>query len=434
MKLISSWGRLTSLPHNQFILNSPENVIDIISQNKPGLAYGNGRSYGDVCLNAKGNLWLTNRLNHFIEFSEKTGVITCEAGVLLKEIQELTVPRGWMLPVTPGTQLVTIGGAIANDIHGKNHHVYGSFGDHILEIKLARTNGEIIECTPKKNKGLFYASIGGIGLTGIILQASIKLRRVSGPWLDTESIPFYSLSEFFKLADQSESEWEYTVSWIDCLSKKGLKGIFLRANHNHIQNQEQPYKKSKELKLTFVPPISLINQFSLKPFNKIYFELNQWNSDKKITYFETFFYPLDNILEWNKIYGPKGFFQYQCLIPVESRYDAINSILNEISKSNEGSFLSILKTFGNKSSLGMLGFAGPGVTLALDFPNHNKRTLKLLERLDCIVEEAKGKIYLAKDARMSQKFFKASYPQLNKFLKYKDPSITSSLSKRLIGI
>jgi FAD/FMN-containing dehydrogenase len=433
MKPISSWGRLNANLHREIYLNDPEGASSSISQFNPGIAYGNGRSYGDVCLNKNGNLWLTARLNRFIDFNQENGVITCEAGVWLKDIQDLTIPRGWMLPVTPGTQLITLGGAIANDIHGKNHHVHGAFGDHVLSIKLARTDGQILSCSPHQNADFLFATIGGIGLTGVIIQASIQLKKVSGPWLDTETVPYYNLSDFFELADKSESEWEYTVSWIDCLSKNGLKGIFMRGKHSESNSLPIANKKTKEIRVPFTPAISLINQYSLKPFNKVYFELNRLNSGKKLVHYESFLYPLDNILDWNKIYGPKGFYQYQCLIPKNYRFDAINSMLNEISKSGEGSFLSVLKTFGNKSSLGMIGFPGPGVTLALDFPNHGEKILKLLTKLDFIVKKAKGKIYLAKDARMSPRFFEASYPRLQEFLTYRDPFISSELSRRLIG-
>jgi FAD/FMN-containing dehydrogenase len=433
MKPISSWGRLNANLHQEIYLNDPEGASSSISQFTPGIAYGNGRSYGDVCLNKNGNLWLTTRLNRFIDFNQENGVITCEAGVLLKDIQDLTIPRGWMLPVTPGTQLITLGGAIANDIHGKNHHVNGAFGGHVLSIKLARTDGQILSCSPHQNADFLFATIGGIGLTGVIIQASIQLKKVSGPWLDTETMPYYNLSDFFELADKSESEWEYTVSWIDCLSKNGLKGIFMRGNHAELKGPTKLNKKSKKIKVPFTPPISLINHFSLKPFNKVYFELNRLNSGSKVVHYEPFFYPLDNILEWNKIYGRKGFFQYQCLIPVKYRFDAINSILKEISRSGEGSFLTVLKTFGNKEPSGIMSFSSPGVTLALDFPNNGEKILSLLSRLDSILLEADGKVYLAKDARMSREFFQTSYPRLQEFLKYRDPLITSELSRRLIG-
>ena len=431
LKVISSWGRLSSDQHQVIALNDLNSAKDQIGLDGSdyGLAYGMGRSYGDVGLNPGGLLWLTSGLNHFIAFDEKTGLLSCEAGVLLRDIQRLLIPRGWMLPVTPGTQMVTVGGAIANDVHGKNHHAFGSFGDHVKYIKIMRTDGQMVECGPNLNPEWFAATVGGLGLTGVILKAQIQLKSTTGPWLDTETIPYSNLTEFFDLADNSEHDWEHTVSWIDCLSGNG-KGIFMRANPS-MSKDIAPIKKAK--KMPFTPPISLINQLSLKPFNFAYYNLQKYNSGKGTVHYEPFFYPLDKLLEWNRMYGPKGFFQYQSVIPREVGHDATKEMLHEIEKANEGSFLAVLKTFGNRESLGMLSFPQSGVTLALDFPNHGERTLKLFERLDSIVKEAKGRIYPAKDARMPKELFDAGYPKLQEFQQYRDPKISSALSRRLMG-
>lgn len=430
-KSMSSWGRLSNDPHKVIALSDINHAKDLIklADSESGLPYGMGRSYGDVGLNPKGILWLTSGLNHFIAFNETTGLLHCEAGVLLKDIQRLLIPRGWMLPVTPGTQMVTVGGAIANDIHGKNHHALGSFGDHISYLKIARTDGQIIECGPNLNSEWFTATIGGLGLTGVILHAEIRLRPTKGPWLDTETVPYSNLTEFFDLADSSEIDWEHTVSWIDCLSGSG-KGIFMRANPS-ARTDAAPVKKDR--KMPFTPPISLVNRLSLKPFNFVYYQLQKLNSGKGIAHYEPFFYPLDKLLEWNRMYGPKGFFQYQSVIPREVGYDATKAMLYEIEKANEGSFLAVLKTFGDRQAPGMLSFPQPGVTLALDFPNHGGHTLKLFERLDSIVKEAKGRIYPAKDARMPRELFEAGYPKLQEFQQYRDPKISSALSRRLMG-
>jgi FAD/FMN-containing dehydrogenase len=431
MKSISSWGRLSNNFHKVLALSDIDGAKDLINLqgSEFGLPYGMGRSYGDVGLNPEGVLWLTSGLNHFIAFNEMTGLLQCEAGVLIRDIQRLLMPRGWMLPVTPGTQMVTVGGAIANDIHGKNHHARGSFGDHINHLKLARTDGQLIECGPNLNPEWFAATIGGLGLTGIILQAEIQLKRTVGPWLDTETIAYTNLTEFFNLADSSERDWEHTVSWIDCLSGSG-KGIFMRANPSNCR-EPSPIKGNR--RMPFTPPISLVNQLSLKPFNFAYYQLQKFKSGKGVVHYEPFFYPLDKLLEWNRMYGPTGFFQYQSVIPREVGHDATQAMLHEIEKANEGSFLAVLKTFGDRESLGMLSFPQPGVTLALDFPNHGVRTLKLFERLDAIVKEAKGRIYPAKDARMPRELFEAGYPNLQEFQQYRDPRISSALSRRLMG-
>ncbi len=458
MQKISSWGRLSRDLHHVVMMRNPLKKGEI----KKGIAYGMGRSYGDVCLNPNGILWNTTKLDHFIAFDENTGRLICEAGVLLRDIQRLLVPRGWMLPVTPGTQLITVGGAIANDVHGKNHHVFGSFGNHIKKLKLIRTNGEMIECSPENKPDWFAATIGGLGLTGIIFEAEIQLRKVSSPWLTTESISYHHLEEFFQLSHDSEANWENTVSWIDCLAKKDERGIFMRANFkesndlNDVSNNVyNPFKKT--LTIPFFPSISFVNALTLKPFNAFYFYLKSKgdsgklvnnNADTSINngpvgaknfsptknhiHYEPFLYPLDNISDWNKLYGPKGFYQYQSVVPRETGQEMTKAMLKAIAQSGEGSFLSVLKTFGDIPSLGMMSFPKKGVTLALDFPNTGQKTLQLFEQLDAIVREAGGRIYPAKDARMPRDLFESGYPRLKEFLKYRDPGMSSSLSRRLM--
>ena len=432
MKAVSSWGRLSAEPHHVFSARDlPALQQTLRHRNSPGVAYGMGRSYGDACLNPGGTLWLTGGLDHFIAFNEDNGRLVCEAGVLLRDIQRLAVPRGWMLPVTPGTQLVTVGGAIANDVHGKNHHVLGSFGDHVLRLTLLRTNGETIECGPHERSDWFAATVGGVGLTGIITQAELQLRRTPGPWLDTETLAYANLDEFFQLADASEAHWEHTVSWIDCISGGGGRGVFMRGNP--IVTAPRPLPTAQQRTMPLVSPVSLVNRLSLRPFNMAYYHLKKWRAGRAITHYEAFFYPLDNLLEWNRMYGPRGFFQYQSVVPRAVGRDAIQAMLREIARSGDGSFLAVLKTFGNRQPVGMLSFAQPGVTLALDFPNHGARTHRLFERLDAIVREAQGRIYLAKDARMPRELFEAGYPRLPEFLPYRDPGISSGLSRRLMG-
>ena len=430
MVAVSSWGRLGSFEHEVISLSDRLQVATQLKATRAGIAHGMGRSYGDACLNPNGLLWKTINLDRFISFDENSGRLSCEAGVLLRDIQQLTIPRGWILPVTPGTQLVTVGGAIANDVHGKNHHVVGSFGDHIKWLKLIRTDGTVIECGPDLLSDWFAATLGGLGLTGVITEVDIQLRRVSGPWLNTETLPFANLNEFFQLADASEANWEHTVSWIDCVSKNG-RGLFMRGNPAEGETHQKP--KARKLTMPFVPPFSLVNKLTLQPFNWAYFNLKKQQAGKAISHYEAFFYPLDNLLEWNRMYGPRGFYQYQCVVPRAVGSDAVQALLKEIAKSGEGSFLTVLKTFGNRQPLGMLSFPQPGVTLALDFPNKGKKTLMLFERLDAIVHEAKGRLYLAKDARMPRDLFEAGYPRLTEFLHYRDTGMSSALSLRLMG-
>lgn len=431
MATISSWGRLSQDEHKFVALNDRAQVAEQLNQAGSNLAYGMGRSYGDVCLNPEGQLYLTQGMNRFIEFDTDTGLLICESGILLCEIQRYFIPRGWILPVTPGTQMITVGGAIANDVHGKNHHLFGTFGEHIKNIKLIRTNGEIIECGPNIKKDWFSATVGGLGLTGVITQATIQLKKVPSAWLNTETIPYSNLDEFFTLSESSEPSWEHTVSWIDCVSNKG-RGLFMRANP--MQANRDDRAKSSNAKVPFVPPVSLVNRLSLKLFNSAYYHLKRLKPNSSIAHYQPFFYPLDNLLEWNRMYGPKGFFQYQCVIPPEVGMTAVQSMLNEISRTGEGSFLAVLKTFGNRPSVGMMSFPQPGVTLALDFPNRGSRTHKLFASLDAIVKETGGRIYLAKDARQPRDLFEAGYPRLAEFINYRDPGISSALSRRLMGV
>lgn len=432
MVAVSSWGRLGSWDHEVRTLSDRYQVASQLKNSRPGVAYGMGRSYGDVCLNPNGVLWNTTGLDRFISFDANTGRLVCEAGVLLRDIQRLIIPRGWILPVTPGTQLITVGGAIANDVHGKSHHVLGSFGDHVQRITLTHTDGTTIKCGPGLHPEWFSATVGGIGLTGVITEAEIQLRRVAGPWLFSETVPYANLGEFFHLADDSEAEWEHTVSWIDCISGDGGRGLFMRGNPTDMTNP-RPEPQGRELTMPFVPPISLVNRLSLRLFNMAYFNLKKRQAGRSIVHYEPFFYPLDNLLEWNRMYGPKGFFQYQCVVPREVGHDAVQAMLREIVRSGDGSFLAVLKTFGNRQPVGMMSFPQPGVTLALDFPNKSGQTLKLLDRLDAIVRETGGRIYLAKDARMPRDLFEAGYPRLAEFLQYRDPGISSALSRRLMG-
>lgn len=431
MAAVSSWGRLSAHEHALVALREPGAIAAQLRAASPGLAFGMGRSYGDACLNPQGTLWVTTGLDHLIAFDQSTGRLVCEAGVLLRDIQRLAIPRGWMLPATPGTQLITVGGAIANDVHGKNHHVVGSFADHVRQLTLIRTDGEVIQCGPHERSDWFAATVGGVGLTGVIAQAELQLRPVAGPWLETETVPYVNLETFFQLADDSEAGWEHTVSWIDCITGGGGRGLFMRGNPAAASDRPEPASRTRAM--PFVPPVSLVNRLTLRPFNTAYFNLKKRRVGRALEHFEPFFYPLDNLQAWNRMYGPKGFFQYQSVVPRDVGQEAVAAMLKEISRAGQGSFLAVLKTFGNRESLGMLSFPQPGVTLALDFPNHGARTHKLFERLDAVVREAKGRLYLAKDARMPKDLFEAGYPRLTQFLQYRDPGISSGLSRRLMG-
>lgn len=431
MVAISSWGRLSCDEHEVRHLFDRHRIIQQLQSPCTGIPYGMGRSYGDVCLNPHGVLWNTSKLDRFIQFDEKTGRLVCEAGVLLGNIQRFLIPRGWALPVTPGTQFVTVGGAIANDVHGKNHRAYGSFGNHIRRIKLIRTDGTIIDCGPDLLPDWFAATVGGFGLTGVVAEAEIQLKQVAGPWLDIEVLPYERLNEFFDLADKSQTNWEYSAAWIDCLSAKNTRGIFMRANPAVAATRQPP--RDLNLNVPFTPPLSLVNRLTLPLFNSAYFHLHKWRAGRHLTHYRSFFYPLDGLLKWNLLYGPSGFFQYQSVIPSQFGRDAIAEILKEIAHYGDGSFLAVIKTFGRYPAAGMMSFPQEGVTLALDFANLGLGTQRIFECLDAIVHAAGGRLYLAKDARMPRNLFEAGYPRLEEFLHYRDPGISSALSRRLLG-
>ncbi|AIF49373.1 FAD-binding oxidoreductase [Dyella japonica] len=397
------------------------------------LPRGNGRSYGDSCLNDGGALLLARGLDRYLQFDAATGVIECESGVLLSEILSLAVPQGWFLPVTPGTKFVTVGGAIANDVHGKNHHRSGTFGHHIHGFELRRTDETLRWCSRTENTDWFAATIGGLGLTGLITRVKLQLRRIASPWLNSEVVRFGGLPEFFALSADSEANHEYTVAWIDCAARgKALgRGLFSRANHGPAQPERRPPADIQRKNVPFTPPVSLINNLSLRAFNFAYYHKQRQQLARAVAHYDPFFYPLDAIGNWNRIYGPRGFLQYQCVVPPEDAEQSIHRLMELISKSGSGSFLAVLKQFGQQQSLGMMSFPRTGTTLALDFPNHGSSTLQLLQQLDNVVAESGGRVYPAKDARMSADHFQRYYTNWEAFSGFIDPKFSSSLWRRV---
>ncbi len=426
-----SWGRY---PHaTQRTVPLTDRHAPLPQTERPALPRGNGRSYGDSCLNDGGTLLLARGLDHYIDFNPVTGLLDCEAGVLLSEILDLALPQGWFLPVTPGTKFVTVGGAIANDVHGKNHHRVGSFGHHVEGFELLRSDGSRRWCTPAEHADWFAATVGGLGLTGLITRARIRLRRVASPWMVAENIRFRNLEEFFALSAQSENDYEYTVAWIDCVARgKALgRGIFSRANHAPAHPDRRPAAPTRRLRVPLTPPFSLVKPTSLRAFNIACYHKQRTGKHEAITHYDPFFYPLDGIGDWNRIYGPQGFLQYQCVVPPEDALATTAHLVELISASGTGSFLAVLKHFGDLPSLGMLSFPRHGPTLALDFPNDGPSTFNLLDRLDDVVSKAGGAVYPAKDARMSPIHFKQYFPRWEAFGAFVDPTFSSSFWRRV---
>lgn len=401
----------------------------------PMLAYGNGRSYGDSCLNNDGLLIDMGGLDRFISFDPATGILECEAGVLLADILELVVPQGWFLPVTPGTQYVSVGGAIANDVHGKNHHVAGTFGRHVLALELLRSDGTGLTCTPEDNADWFAATVGGLGLTGLLTRARIALKRIEGPFMDVDTLRFANLDEFFEISAASDADYEYTVAWVDCTARgdKLGRGWFMRANHKPALGQQPDPRKRGGPTFPFVTPISMINTATLRPLNTLYFHRKRKPRSRDTQHFQPYFYPLDGIKHWNRAYGPTGFLQYQCVVPHADARASIAELLERIAAAGAGSFLSVLKVFGDVESPGLMSFPRPGVTLALDFPNRGPETFALLDHLDEVVRAAGGAVYPAKDARMSAPAFKDYFPATERFKAFVDPAFSSDFWRRVTG-
>lgn len=427
----ASWGRLSLQQHDVVSLSQRRTAAAIVaSTHVPGLPSGMQRSYGDVCTNAGGTLWDCRGLDKLIAFDEESGALTCEAGVLLRDIQAVFMSRGWALPVTPGTELVTVGGAIANDVHGKNHPAQGSFGDHVVGLTLLRTDGELIRCSPTENPELLAATVGGLGLTGVILSATLGLKAVPGPWLETEDVVFESLDEFFDLSDASAASFEYSVAWVDAATDRG-RGILTRANPVAVTHRRPGSERAVGLPIT--PPVSLVGPRTASTFNRAYFRLKALRAGRRIEHYRSFFSPLDAVRDWNRMYGPKGFFQHQSVIPTTEARSAIAEMLRVVSSARVGSNLGVLKTFGDRSAVGMLSFPRPGVTFAVDLPHRGHETMAVMSRLDDIVRASGGRLYLAKDARMPSDLFEAGYPRIEEFVAHRDPGISSDLSRRLLG-
>jgi FAD/FMN-containing dehydrogenase len=423
-----SWGRYPAAKQDVFPVYWREGIR--FPEGTTLLPRGLGRSYGDVCLNDGGTLIAARGLDRLIRFDSETGVLRVEAGVSLDEILAFAVPRGWFLPVTPGTKFVTVGGAIGNDVHGKNHHVAGTFGRHVREFVLLRSDGERMVCSGETNPGMFAATVGGLGLTGLILEAEIQLKPVRGREIDVELIRFGNLEEFFALSAESETGYEYVVSWVDCLAAgKGLgRGIFMRGNHRAEPDRKR-HKSGGALPVPVDFPGWVLNPLSIWAFNTLYYHKQVTKRSQKVVDYEPFFYPLDALMDWNRMYGRDGFLQHQCVVPNE----AIGEILARIARSGWGSFLAVMKLFGDVESPGMLSFPKRGVTLALDFQNKGPRMFEFLDELDRIVVEAGGRINPSKDARMAAEHFRSFYPRLNEFTRYVDARFSSSFYRRVGG-
>ena len=431
-----SWGRYPQSDQSATVLHWRTLPLPIPADSRRTvLPFGNGRSYGDVCLNSEGLLLDTRGLDRFISLDSEAGILRCESGVLLSEMLALTVPRGWFPPVVPGTKFVTLGGAIANDIHGKNHHTAGTFGCHVRCLELLRSDGTRLRCSPSENPDWFRATIGGLGLTGLILWAEIGLKRIEGPVLEVETIRYEKLDDFFDLSMESDQKYEYTVAWVDSMARgKQLgRGHFIRANHAAPGTRLLSAPRYRA-RIAVDLPFSVVNRTSARMFNSLYYRKQARRRSTGLAHYEPFFFPLDRLLDWNRLYGPRGFHQYQCVLPLSSDgREALRDIFNRGVDGGMACFLSVLKVFGQHQSPGLLSFPRAGVTVTLDLCHHGQRTLGLLDDFDRVVLCVGGAVYPAKDARMSGTSFRQYFPHYQELERFRDPQFSSCFWRRTTG-
>ena len=424
-----SWGRYPPHPQTARSCHWRSEIVhardEIAAQHGDLLAFGNGRSYGDSCMAASDHVLHMRLLDHFIAADWESGLIRVEAGVTLEEVLAIAIPKGWFLPATPGTMFATVGGALANDVHGKNHHVRGTFGCHVPRFGLLRSDCAALICSARENAEIYAATIGGLGLTGIIEWVELQLTPIRCSLIDALDVRFGSLDEFFTLSAELDSKYEFTVSWIDCLSTGSSAGRGIYMAGNHALQGALAFEQRPKLAVPFTPPVSAINRVSLQLFNSAYYRVHRAGHHNRQTGYRSFFYPLDHILNWNRIYGKRGFQQFQCAVPQAGAELAIGEMLDAIAAARSGSFLAVLKRFGDVRSPGLLSFPIPGVTLALDFSQQDELTTRLFARLDAIVRAARGRLYPAKDAHMSGEDFRAFYPNWEQLEALRDPVLLS---------
>ncbi|MCP1199618.1 FAD-binding oxidoreductase [Notoacmeibacter sp. MSK16QG-6] len=397
------------------------------------LPFGKGLSYGDSCHNDEGHLIDMGRAERILSFDPQTGLLDAEAGVDLATIIAHCGPHGWFLPVTPGTRFVTLGGAIANDVHGKNHHRRGTFGAHIESLTIARSDSGVRDISPTNEAELFYATIGGMGLTGVIVSARLRLMRVASLDVVQTVTPFGTIGDYLAMAEAADATNEYAVAWIDQMAsgaKRG-RGVLLAANHAESGPAGDVAIGGARLSVPFQPPLNVLNRPFLKLFNGAYrFSQLRKAGTPSRTSWQSYFYPLDGVRDWNRLYGPNGLYQHQSVVPYDSAADALPALLEAAEKEGAGSFLTVLKRFGEEGSAGLMGFARPGYTLTLDFPNQGDRTRRLLNRLDAITIAAGGAVNPYKDARMSADTYAAGFPDWPKLERSRDPSLMSDFWRR----
>jgi FAD/FMN-containing dehydrogenase len=420
MKVVN-WGKYPEIDAHVYEYNTIDKYTELVHDKKKLIPRGMGRCYGDSALSE--NILSTLKLNHLLDWDAERGILTCEAGVTFEEIIRMFIPKGWFMPVTPGTKFVTVGGAIASDIHGKNHHARGTFSDHVYWMEIITPNGETVRCSHEENADLFALTAGGMGLTGLITKVCFQMAKVETSYIRQESIKAKNLDEIMRIFEDSEA-WTNSVAWIDCLAKgKSLgksimtRGEFAKVSELKTSAQKRnPLKTHKEGKL-FLPfdfPNFTINALTVQAFNLLYYNKQFKHIQNSIVHYETFYYPLDGILHWNRVYGKNGFTQYQFVLPPEKSREGLIAIIEKIGERKMGSFLTVLKLFGEQKE-NYIRFPKGGYTLAIDF-KIDKKVWSFLNELDELVLKFGGRVYLTKDVRMSHDMLVNSYPQAQAFI------------------
>lgn len=416
-KQIANWGNYPVISAEETSFSQEEQLTDLLKTHRSVIARGNGRCYGDASLNSYYNI-STLKYDKVLAFDTAQGIFECQAGVTLDQILEVIVPKGWFLPVTPGTKFITVGGAVASDVHGKNHHVDGAFSNQIVDMDVITSKGTIT-CSANQEPDLFWATCGGMGLTGIITRVTFRLKKIETSFIKQRQIKAKNLDEVLRLFDEYK-HYTYSVAWIDCLKQGDAFGRSILILGEHAKLEELPAQvkkdplqlpKKKKLTVPFNLPSFVLNKLTVKAFNWLYYAKNTKKQIDNVVSYEPFFYPLDAFLHWNRGYGKAGFVQYQFVLPLEKK-DGLVAILKRISDKGWGSFLAVLKVFGNQDSL--ISFPMEGYTLALDFPVR-KGLFEFLDELDALVLQYNGRIYLSKDARMNKDVFWTSYPNVHRF-------------------
>lgn len=431
---IASWGRVVRASHRVARPRFADELPALIAASEagPALPIGLRRSYGDSNLNPDGRVIDMTGLDRVIAFGRETGVMRAEAGLSLSQALQILVPAGWFLPTTPGTRFVTLGGAVANDVHGKNHHSAGSFGASVTRIKLLRTDGSAHELAP--GDPMFHATVGGLGLTGLIAWVEFRAARIPSAQLDAQDAEFGHVRDYFDIAAEAHTRFEHTMAWIDCLSGGARlgRGVLSAANWRH-DGDLTPHREDPKLAMPLDAPGFALSRVTIGAFNSIFHDLKRMRTGPYVSHYEPFLYPLDKIAHWNRLYGRDGFYQYQCVLPPATARAGVEELLKVIAASGQASFLAVLKDFGAQAPVGLLSFPMEGTTLALDFRNQGERTLTLMADLDRIVLSAGGRLYPAKDGRISAAMFAAGFPKLQDFRGYVDPGLSSAFWRRVAG-